>query len=79
MVMLLIAIMNYYYFFFAQEFQGYPVWMLATQSYLVAPEEGKTTDCLTGDNGCIIYCENFPYFGDPIDPRFSGYRRVGCL
>ena len=53
--------------------------MLVTQSYLVAPEEGINTDCLTGDNRCGIDCEIFPYFGDPIDPRFSGYRRVGYL
>ena len=50
---------------------------MITQSYLVAPEEGIDTDCLTDDSVCEIDCDLFPV--NSSAPRFSGYKRVGYI
>ena len=44
-----------------QRFPGYPVWLLATVSYLLSEDGLNGTDCVVGDNsnGCNRTCTRF--------------------
>ena len=61
-----------------QNFSGYPVWLLATLSYLLSEDGVSGRDCIDGD-GCNTDCSrSVPPFNllNPNVPLIGGFRLV---
>ena len=61
-------------------FPGYPVWLLATVSYLLSEDGADGRDCVDRDGCSTADCGRFvPRIPDPLNPLaplIGGYRSV---
>ena len=58
-----------------QNFPGYPVWLLATLSYLLSEDGVSGRDCID-DDGCSANCGRFVPPFNPLNPFVGGFRLV---